>query len=139
MQHPEHIQQVKFFQIMDFLSDIPESALTFAVPNGAKFISTRHGAIVKAEGMRKGVPDILLPAMRRGYAGLAIEMKIPPNKCTADQVKFQKMLRDEKWHVVDVCKSAEGAYLSWAWYVDLDASHRDRVERNFFPEDVPLE
>lgn len=133
--HPEHRQQVTFFQIMDLLADVPETYLTFSVPNGAKFSTKFHGRLVKAEGMRKGVPDILLPISRRNYNGLAIEMKIPPNKRTKEQVIFQERLEKENWWVIHECPTAKGAFDTWAWYVNLEEALRDRVKRNFFIED----
>ena len=57
----------------------PELALLFAIPNGGH----RHPAVaaqLKAEGVRPGVPDVFLPAVRPGpdgrvWGGLFVEMK----------------------------------------------------------------
>ena len=52
----------------------PELALLFAIPNGGH----RHPAVaaqLKAEGVRAGVPDVLLLCRRGGYAGMALELK----------------------------------------------------------------
>ena len=52
----------------------PDAGLAFAVPNGGD----RHPAVaakLKAEGVKSGVPDIVLPVARGGYFGLIIEMK----------------------------------------------------------------
>ena len=131
MRHEEHEQQVRFFQMMEMLGDRDEAFLTFAVPNGARFISNRHASRVREEGMKSGVPDIICAVPRGGeYCGLAIEMKIPPNKSTPTQVKWQMMLARKGWRVA-VCHSAEEAFVEWADYNRLDVQHYGLVARNF--------
>lgn len=53
---------------------IPVLELLFAVPNGGDR-DPRVAAQLKAEGVRKGVPDLLLPVRSGAWPGLAIEMK----------------------------------------------------------------
>lgn len=56
----------------------PELRLMFAIPNGGKRDPVT-AAKLKAQGVRAGVPDVLLPVPRPGpghwYAGLFIELK----------------------------------------------------------------
>lgn len=52
----------------------PCLTLLFAIPNGGKR-SERTGAVMKAEGVKRGVPDIMLPVSRGVYHGLFIELK----------------------------------------------------------------
>lgn len=59
-----------------------ELAFLHHVPNGATLggsASERgmRGAMMKAQGVKKGVPDIFLPVKRGEYSGLYIEMKRP--------------------------------------------------------------
>ena len=73
----------------------------FAIPNGGH----RHISVakkLKAEGVKSGVPDILLPAARGGYHGLFVEMKSGKNKPTPVQEKWHAALRQEAFHV-EVC------------------------------------
>ncbi len=67
-------------------SDIEPGAMVadylLAIPNGGKRSSPREGARLKAEGVKPGVSDLLLPLRRGGFAGLWLEMKAPGNKPT---------------------------------------------------------
>mgnify|MGYP000943579219 FL=1 len=78
----------------------PELALLFAIPNGGH----RHPAVaaqLKAEGVRPGVPDVFLPAVRPGpdgrvWGGLFVEMKRADhsNGPTSEQRLWLERLRN---------------------------------------------
>lgn len=52
----------------------PLLRMMYAIPNGS--LRTKKGAaILKAEGVKSGVPDVCLPVANRFYHGLYIEMK----------------------------------------------------------------
>lgn len=71
-----------------------EYGLIFAIPNGGH----RHPAVaakLKAEGVRAGVPDLMLPVARRGYHGAFLELKVSPNKPTEQQLAWIRNLRAE--------------------------------------------
>jgi hypothetical protein len=55
------------------------------------------GAISKKMGLTAGVPDIMIFTRSSHFAGLAIELKVYPNKPTADQVKFMDELEQCGW------------------------------------------
>lgn len=53
---------------------VPALAFIFAIPNGGE----RHIAVaakLRAEGVKRGVPDIMLPLRNSTHCGLFIEMK----------------------------------------------------------------
>ena len=52
----------------------PELRLLYHIPNEGKR-SIRAGARLKAQGLKRGVPDNHLPVARGGYIGLYIELK----------------------------------------------------------------
>ena len=52
----------------------PEIRLLHAIPNGGKRNKVT-AAILKAEGVKSGVPDMCLPVARGRYHGLYIELK----------------------------------------------------------------
>jgi hypothetical protein len=86
MQHLEHQHQVALIEWahrvrLQPASDVkPGSTIgcyLLAIPNGGKRSGPREGARLKAEGVKPGVSDLLLPLRRGGFAGLWLEMKAP--------------------------------------------------------------
>lgn len=73
---------------------VPELALMFHVPNEGKRKQTT-GQILKAAGLKSGVPDVCLPVARKGFNGLYIEMKYGKNKPTEAQREFMQQLEAE--------------------------------------------
>lgn len=115
---PEHVEQVLFFKRVAVDHRLSGVLMT-AIPNGG-FRHKATAAKLKAEGVVPGVPDILVfqpsvlqPAVAGGqyvqYVGLAIEMKVKPNKPTPAQLAWHVNLRARGWSVA-VCYSAEEAY-----------------------------
>lgn len=63
-QDQEHRAQVGLFQMAELAAHrYPELRLLFAVPNGARTSQAVAGKL-KAEGLKKGVPDLVLPTAR---------------------------------------------------------------------------
>ncbi|MEQ3620552.1 MAG: VRR-NUC domain-containing protein [Marinobacter sp.] len=103
----EHQEQKSVIQWFDRQHKAFRGRL-FAVPNGGD----RHrivAAKLKAEGVRKGVPDLWLPVPRRGFHGLVIEMKrIKGSTASAEQLDWLEFL-GEQGYLVAVCKGAQAA------------------------------
>ena len=76
----EHDEQSGLFLWASWnFSAMPELRLMFAIPNGGH----RNMLVakkMKAEGVKPGVPDILLPVARQGFHGLFVEMKVQSAK-----------------------------------------------------------
>lgn len=71
----EHHEQVSLFTWATAnLWRWPELSLLFAIPNGGAR-DKRTGGKLKAEGVKKGVPDICLPVARDGCHGFYLELK----------------------------------------------------------------
>ena len=96
------IRWAKSMEVVD-----PRLRLLFAVPNAAKR-SPGLAASMKSEGLKPGVPDLMLPIgfhdSERLYYGLFVEMKIRPNRVTEDQQKWINDLRAVGYRV-EVCWS----------------------------------
>ena len=71
----EHQEQCALFEWAAWMAkQMPELHLMHAIPNGGKR-DIRTAAMLKAEGVKPGVPDICLPVPRGGKHGLYIELK----------------------------------------------------------------
>lgn len=92
-----------------------ELRFLFAVPNGGKREAVT-AAMLKRTGCKPGVPDLLLPVPRHGHTGLAIEMKIRPNKPTDLQRAWLDALVGFGWRC-EVCYSASEAIEALRAYI----------------------
>ena len=116
----EHDHQVLLFRWADAMGfRLPELSEMFAVPNGAR-TSMRTAKKLKAEGLKKGIEDIILLVPRAGFHGLLIELK------KADGVASDVSPDQRSWHdvhrargyCVDVCFGWERARDSLMFYLD---------------------
>jgi hypothetical protein len=115
--HPEHDAQVALFQWAKLMEPKhPELALLFSVPNGMR-TSIRTAVKAKAEGLKRGVPDVWLPVKSyylrpdwddECYRGLTIEMKAPKGTTSPEQKRWMAALRDYGWRC-EVCYSTQEA------------------------------
>lgn len=89
------------------------SRLLFAIPNGG-YRHGRTGVIMKAEGVVRGVPDLMLAVVT--YAddgdifiecpGLFIEMKSATGSLSPDQKQMIELLQSQGYRV-EVCRSLD--------------------------------
>jgi hypothetical protein len=71
----EHAEQVAIFEWADLnMATYPQLENLFAIPNGGQR-EHRTGAMLKREGVRAGVPDMMLAYPCGNYHGLFIELK----------------------------------------------------------------
>lgn len=75
------------------------------VPNGGKRSKGEAGKM-KAMGVKKGVPDLLLPLPSGIYPGLAIELKAPGGKTTIEQDEWLADFSRAGW-LTGVCYSLQ--------------------------------
>ncbi len=104
----EHAEQAALFRWAEFArSRLPELALLHAIPNGGhRYKAT--AARLKAEGVKRGVPDVCLPVARSGAHGLYIELKTERGKATPEQLGWIRALR-RQGYVAEVCRGWESA------------------------------
>ena len=108
MKRSETTEQIKLFNWAKSREDIiPELRLMYHVPNEGKR-TQGGGTILKAAGLKSGVPDICLPVPRQGFHALYIEMKFGKNKPTKAQAEFMELLKAAGAKAA-VCYSAEEA------------------------------
>lgn len=73
------------------LTIYPELKLMYHIPNGG-YRNKSEAAKLKKQGVKKGVPDICLPAPRGKFHGLYIELKTDDGKASKDQIEYIKAL-----------------------------------------------
>lgn len=102
-------EQAALFEWADWMrSTYPELALMFHVPNGGSR-NRIEAARMKGQGVKPGVPDIVLPAPRGRYHGLFIELKrLRDGRISNDQKIWLTALGGQGYKCL-VCFGAEEA------------------------------
>lgn len=95
----------------------PELLNLYHVPNEGKR-SKAEAARQQRLGLRRGVPDLILDYPKGIYHGLRVEMKVKPNKTTADQEAWLERLARAGYFVA-VCYSAQEAIETIQAYIML--------------------
>jgi len=98
---------------------IPELRLLYHVPNGGSrnIIEARN---LKAQGVKAGVPDLVLPVARGKYHGLYIELKRKGGRVSDSQKQWLAALRGQGYAAV-VCYGAEDARQTIMRYLSVTA------------------
>lgn len=84
---------------------VPQLAGLFAIHNQGHGDKVRGGR-AKAEGVKRGVPDMMLPVPVGGLCGLFLELKLPKYKNRKDggrsleQIEWAERLREQSYRVV---------------------------------------
>lgn len=120
MERTEHQEQVTLFRWVDLVkTGQPELSLLHAIPNGGH----RHKAVaarMKAEGVRRGVPDLCLPVASGEYHGLYIEMKSHKGRLSSEQKEWADALESQGYRF-QMCRSWQEAAMTIADYLGFDA------------------
>ncbi len=85
--------------------------------NGVKLTPAQYVKAFQA-GMNSGFPDLELPAARRGYHGLYIEMKSEKGKLSPNQTEWAKYLGEEKYFFY-LARSSDQAIKCLKWYLKI--------------------
>ena len=87
LEHEEQSELISWWSAFHLEIGISESLL-FAIPNGG-FRPKVTARNLKAEGTRKGIPDLFLAVPSNGYHGMFIEMKRLIKSATSpEQIEF---------------------------------------------------
>jgi hypothetical protein len=107
-EHEEQKAVIAWAKVME--SQFPKLRLLYAVPNAGKR-TFAMAAFLQAEGMKPGVPDLVLPVARCGFHGLYVEMKrrnaVPSDVSTAQREWIRMLIEEE--YAVAVAKGADMA------------------------------
>lgn len=97
---PEHLEAAMLMRAVRLHeSRWPELRLFHAIPNGGHR-SKRTAGQMKAEGVRRGVPDYCLPVARGGYHGLYIELKNATGRASPEQRQWLADLTAQGYRAV---------------------------------------
>lgn len=104
----------KWAQAME--NKYPELAWLVAIPNGG-LRNMPEAVRFKAEGVRKGFPDMILPVARGAYHSLAIELKRRKGGVVSPEQKaWLAALKEQGWSAV-VCRGADEAITAITEYL----------------------
>lgn len=87
---------------------IPELSLMYHVPNQKGTRNVVEVVKLKQQGVKSGVPDIVLPVARGKYHGLYIELKTLRGRVSDTQKQWLDALRNQGYAAI-VCRSADEA------------------------------
>jgi hypothetical protein len=121
----EHGHQAALFAAFatpDVRALYPElERLMFAIPNGGSRGSNKREAQLKAEGVKRGVSDIMVAVPRsmidRDYHGLFVEMKTIVGVESDEQKAFGAAVTEQGYAYV-VCRGWMQAYATIRAYMD---------------------
>lgn len=119
---PEHVEQSLLLQWAEVASSrTPELGLLFAIPNGGHR-DIRTAVKLKREGVKRGVPDLMLPVPRGPHHGLFLEMKAgPTSRVQHEQLVWHTALRAQGY-AVRVAYGWESAKVAIENYLALTTS-----------------
>jgi len=127
--HIEHLEQTQLLAWARYqrFNGTPIADDLHAIPNGAR-TSMSVAKRLKAEGLRAGIPDLMLTIPVAPYHGLFIELKAKGGRLTDTQREQIERLRARGYHAVccvgfDEARIAIERYLSLAGRVYLNGSH----------------
>ena len=113
LERPHQVALIKWVRAVK--DTHPVLKLLYAVPNGGDR-NLRVARKLKAEGVLAGVADLCLPAARRGYHGLYLEMKSEEGVATEQQKEFLRGVSGEGYCAV-IAQGVGEARAALEWYL----------------------
>ncbi len=114
---PQTESQIQKDFVAWFRKRYPEiEPLFFAVGNGGRR-NAWTAKIMKDEGVRAGVSDLILLIPKHGYAGLLIETKKPDGKQSESQKEFERLATKYKY-LYKICRSLPEFQKLMMWYIE---------------------
>lgn len=113
----EHEHQVMLIKWFDMRYKEHRGRL-FAIPNGGQR-NVIVAAKLKAEGVRKGIPDLMLPIPKAGNHGLFIELKKEKGRATPEQYDWLEYLTENGYFAI-LCRGFDEAKLAIINYLECD-------------------
>lgn len=94
----------------------PDLKLLYHVPNGGKRDAATARAL-KRQGVKAGVPDLVLPVPQCGFHGLYIELKAPGGKLEQSQIDYLQAV-EQRGYLALVCVGWQAAVQALSEYME---------------------
>ncbi|MGR8918013.1 MAG: VRR-NUC domain-containing protein [Gammaproteobacteria bacterium] len=117
---PEHAIQATFVEWVE-LQFPKEAQHLAAIPNGGGRTKAEAG-MLKAEGVKKGAPDLFLFLPRGPYLGAAFETKAPGGRQSTDQKVWQSRLQSQGYAYF-LCVGVDQLMAAWRQYLAFGPSN----------------
>lgn len=105
---------------------MPELKWLHHSPNGGKR-DALAGAQMKALGVKKGWPDLILPVRVGSTTGLVIEMKSATGSTTTEQKEWLEHFGDQGW-LTEIARSAQEARTILCQYLGINPAVAPSLE-----------
>ena len=113
----EHQEQAAFVEWLNL-----KGLWHYAVVNALKAGGVKLMMYLKKEGLRPGVPDLVIPYKTHDFGGLYCEMKKKGGRVKPEQAKWHEFLRGQGYQVC-VCYSADEAIEATLRYMNGAVNH----------------
>jgi len=125
LERPHQVALIKWVRVVE--DAYPVLKLLYAVPNGGDR-NLRVARKLKAEGVMAGVADLCLPAARRGYHGLYLELKSEEGVATKEQKAFLRGVLEEGYCAV-IAHGFDEARSALEWYIEITENEPRAVRK----------
>ncbi len=125
LERPHQVALIKWVRAVE--DAYPVLKLLYAVPNGGDR-NLRVARKLKAEGVMAGVADLCLPAARRGYHGLYLELKSGEGVATKEQKAFLRGVLEEGYCAV-IAHGFDEARSALEWYIEITENEPPAVRK----------
>lgn len=105
---------------------MPELRWLHHSPNGGKR-DALAGAQMKALGVKKGWPDLILPVRAMQNPGLVIEMKSETGSTSPEQKEWLEHFKTQGWEI-RVARSAQEARTMLCQYLGINPDHAPQLD-----------
>lgn len=115
----EHDMQVEIVsRCLGFASAHPDITLMHAIPNGG-WRGKHVGALLKAEGVLSGIPDLCLPLAKSGFHGLYMELKTGKGHVGHEQWEILERLHTNGYFVRVVNSVGVAVEIIWNYLEEM--------------------
>ena len=114
----EHAEQTQFFLLASYILTADQYSLLWATPNGG-LREKRNAAALVAEGVKKGVPDVVFAYPTEAYSGLFIEFKRRKGSKVSDEQKEMISRLRNSGYKAEICYGCDEGIATLKAYLGI--------------------